>query len=166
MRVCCVITWKHYWVQRLSKLIFPRETQERDYLYGYLIYLLKNDPVNTVSSTSYRLLTAANRRTARRFRFRQSATKWVETLHPKLGFFYVLLTSKGGNIAFLPHPLRAMLCPCSVATYRKQHTPQLWMEGTGEGCRFFCSPKLPYLSTMSQQFFRRLSESQKWPYVL
>ena len=28
-------------------------------------------------------------------------------------FFNVLLTSKGGNIAFLPHPLRAMLCPCS-----------------------------------------------------
>ena len=27
--------------------------------------------------------------------------------------FYVFLTSKGGNIAFLPHPLRAMLCPCS-----------------------------------------------------
>ena len=32
---------------------------------------------------------------------------------PKNGLFYVLLTSKGGNIAFLPHPLRAMLCPCS-----------------------------------------------------
>ena len=28
---------------------------------------------------------------------------------PKTGLFYVLLTSKGGNIAFLPHPLRAML---------------------------------------------------------
>ena len=32
---------------------------------------------------------------------------------PKTGLFYVLLTSKGGNIAFLPHPFRAMLCPCS-----------------------------------------------------
>ena len=32
---------------------------------------------------------------------------------PKSGLFYVLWTSKGGNIAFLPHPLRAMLCPCS-----------------------------------------------------
>ena len=30
------------------------------------------------------------------------------------------------------------------------------MEGTGEGCGFFCSPKSPYLSTMSQQFCRRL----------
>ena len=27
------------------------------------------------------------------------------------------------------------------------------MEGTGEGRGFFCSPKLPYLSTMSQQLF-------------
>ena len=30
------------------------------------------------------------------------------------------------------------------------------MEGAGEGCGFFCSPKSPYLSTMSQQFCRRL----------
>ena len=32
---------------------------------------------------------------------------------PKTGLFYVLLTSKGANIAFLPHPLRAILYPCS-----------------------------------------------------
>ena len=44
-------------------------------LYGYLTYLLKNDPVNIVISTSYRLLTFANRTTARRFQFRQSVTK-------------------------------------------------------------------------------------------
>ena len=30
------------------------------------------------------------------------------------------------------------------------------MEGSGEGCGFFSSLKLPYLSTMSQQFCRRL----------
>ena len=30
------------------------------------------------------------------------------------------------------------------------------MEGTGEGCGFFSSLKLPYLSTMYQQFCRRL----------
>ena len=43
-----------------------------------------------------------------------------------------------------------------------------WEENmyTGEGCGFFCSPKLPYLRTMIQQFCCRLSESQKWPYVL
>ena len=32
---------------------------------------------------------------------------------PKSRLFYVLSTSKGGNIAFLPHPLRTMLGPCS-----------------------------------------------------
>ena len=47
-------------------------------------------------------------------------------------------------------------CVLVLATYRKQHTPQLWMEGTGEGCGFFCSAMLAYLSTMSQQFCRRL----------
>ena len=59
-----------------------------------------------------------------------------------------------------------MQCCADVqATYRKQQTPQLWMEGTGEGCRLFCSLKLPYFSWMSQQFCWRLSESQKWPYI-
>ena len=33
------------------------------------------------------------------------------------------------------------------------------MEGTGNGCTFFCSLKLPHLSC------RRLSESQEWPYI-
>ena len=77
---------------------------------------------------------------------------------PKTGLFYVLLTSKGGNIAFLSHPLCAMCCALVLAAYRKQQTLQLWMKGTGEGCRFFCSPKLPYLRTMSQQFCRRLKD--------
>ena len=73
-------------------------------------------------------------------------TKWVETLRPKLGFF---------TIYKLQNP--SMQCCADVrATYRKQPTPQLWKEGTGEGQRFFCSLKLPYLSTMSQQFWRRL----------
>ena len=56
-------------------------------------------------------------------------------------------------------------CALVLATYRKQQIPQLWMEGTGEGCGFFCSPKLPYLSTMSQQFCRRLWALQFSPYV-
>ena len=56
-----------------------------------------------VTSTSYRLLTGANRTAACRFQFRQSATKWlVETLRPKRSFFYILLTSKGVNKAFSP----------------------------------------------------------------
>ena len=65
---------KYYRVQRLSKLIFPRKTQERHYM-GILSIFGKNDPVNIVTSTSYCLLTCANRTTVRRFRFRQSATK-------------------------------------------------------------------------------------------
>ena len=59
---------------KIVKTNFPSRNTGKG-LYGYLIYLLYNDPVNIVSSTSYRLLTAANRTTARRFRFRQSATK-------------------------------------------------------------------------------------------
>ena len=44
---------------------------------------------------------------------------------PKTGLFYVLLTSKGGNIAFLPHPLRATLCPCSSYLQKTTNTPTL-----------------------------------------
>ena len=48
---------------KIGKTNFPsKNTAKR--LYGYLIYLLKNDKVNIVISTSYRLLTAANRTTA------------------------------------------------------------------------------------------------------
>ena len=37
-------------------------------------------------------------------------------------------------------PIRSMqCCTAAQATFRKQQTPQLWMEGTGEGCGFFCS---------------------------
>ena len=85
----------------------------------------------------------------------QSATKWVETLRPKLGFFTVYKLQK--EEIYLSSPIPSVQCCALVlATCRKQQTPQLWMEGTGEGCGFFCSPKLPYLSTMSQQFCRRL----------
>ena len=51
----------------------------------------------------------------------------------------------------------SMQCSADVqATYRKQQTPQLWTEGAEEGCKFFCSLNLPYLSTMSQLFCRSL----------
>ena len=59
---------------KIVKTNFPSKNTGNG-LYGYLIYLLKNDPVNIVISTSCRLLTGANRTTARRFRFRQSVTK-------------------------------------------------------------------------------------------
>ena len=38
-------------------------------------------------------------------------------------------------------------CALVLATCRKLQTPQLWMEGTGGESGFFCSPKLPDLST-------------------
>ena len=59
---------------KIVKTNFPSKNTGKG-LYGYLIYLLKNDAVNIVISTSYCLLTGANKTTARRFRFRQSATK-------------------------------------------------------------------------------------------
>ena len=56
-------------------------------------------------------------------------------------------------MAFSPPPP-----PCNVVPQfelpieNKKHPNFEW--GTG-GCAFFCSLKLPYLSTMSQQFCRR-----------
>ena len=67
-------------------------------------------------------------------------------------------------------PISSMQCSADVrATYLKKQTPQLCMEGTGEGCGFLCSLKVPCLSTMSQQFCRRLkvrdvSISAPWCY--
>ena len=75
---------------------------------------------------------------------------------PKTGLFHVLLTSKRRKYSFPPPIPSVQCCSLVLATNRKQQTPQLWMEGTGVGCGFFCSPKLPYLSTMSQHFCRRL----------
>ena len=77
----------------------------------------------------------------------QSTTKWVETLLSIPGF--LLFTDfKSGKYSF-SSPIPFMQCCAAVrATYIKQ-TPQHRMEGTGEGCGFFCSLKLPYLSTMS-----------------
>ena len=66
--------WKTLPSTKIGKINFlSKHTATR--LYGYPIFLLKNDPVNIVISTSYRLLTGTNRTTAHRFRFRQSATK-------------------------------------------------------------------------------------------
>ena len=60
----------------------------------------------------------------------QSATKWVETLHPKLGFFH-FTDFKRGKYSF-SSPIPSMQCSATVwATYRTQQTLQLWMDGTG-----------------------------------
>ena len=86
----------------------------------------------------------------------QKAKKWVETLHPKR-VFWRFPDFKRGKYS-LSSPIPSMQCCAAVqATLRKQQTPQLWMEGTGDRCAWFlCSLKLPYLSTISQQFCRRL----------
>ena len=94
------------------------------------------------------------------FMLQISATKWVQTLHPK-GAFWHFPDFTRAKYSF-SSPIPSIQCCATVrATFRKQQTPQLWMEGTGEGCGFFCSLKLPYLSTISQQFCCRLSESRK-----
>ena len=59
-------------------------------------------------------------------------------------------------------------CVTVQATFRKQQTPQLWMEGVREGCGFLCSLKLPYLSTTYVSTILSLIEAlqlwwgQKW----
>ena len=51
----------------------------------------------------------------------------------ELRHFEVFLTSKGENIPF-PPPIPSMQCCTAVwATYRKQQTHHLWIEGTGGG---------------------------------
>ena len=94
----------------------------------------------------------------------QSATKWVETLCPNLGFFYVSLTSKGDNIAFPSPSPPSNVVPLFKLPIENNKHPTFEWRGQGRGVD--CSLRLPYLSTMSQQFCRRLSESQKWPYIL
>ena len=68
---------------KIVKTNFPSKNTGKG-LYGYLIFLLKNDkndPVNIVISTSYRLLTGARRTTARRFPLRLSESqKWPYVL--------------------------------------------------------------------------------------
>ena len=145
---------RNYWTTLLSTKIGKTNFTSKNTAtrwYGYPIYLVKNNLVTIAISTSYRLLTCAYRTTARRFPFRQSATKWVETLHPK-GAFWHFPDFTRGKYSF-SSPIPSIQCCATVwATFRKQETPQLWVEGTGEGCGFSCSLKLPYLSTMSQKF--------------
>ena len=104
--------------------------------------------MNIVISTSYHLLTGANRTTAPRFRFRHSEKN--ELKHFALNWAFLHLTDfKRGKYSF-PSPIPSMQCCATVrATYRKQQISQLWMGGTGEGWGIFRSLKLPYVSTVS-----------------
>ena len=60
----------------------------------------------------------------------QSTTKWVETLRPKWAFWR-FPDFKRGKDSF-SSPIPSMQCCATVrATFRKQETSQLWMEGIG-----------------------------------
>ena len=146
--------WKTLPSTKIGKTNFPSKNTTTRW-YRYPIYLVKNDPVNIVISTSYRLLTCAYRTTARRFWFRQSATKWVETLRPKCTFWRFPDFERGKDSFSSPIP--SMQCCATVrATFRNKKHPNFEWRGQGRGRGFLCSLKLPYLSTMSQQFCRRL----------
>ena len=72
----------------------------------------------------------------------QSAIKWVETLRPKWTFWRFPDFKRGKDSVSSPIP--SMQCCATVrATFRKQETSQLWMEGTGEGCGFLCFRSYP-----------------------
>ena len=60
------------------------------------------------------------------------ATTWVETLCPKLGFFYVLLTSKRGNIAF-PSPVPYIQCSTAVQATDKKTKNTSTLNGGDRG---------------------------------
>ena len=80
--------------------------------------------------------------------------------------FDVFRTSKGKKIAFPPPSSPCNVVPLFELPLENKKHPNFEWRGEGRGCGFLCSLKLPYLSTMSKQFCRRLSESQKWRHIL
>ena len=79
----------------------------------------------------------------------QSAIKWVETLRPKWTFWRFPDFKRGKDS--VSSPIFSMQCCATVrATFRKQETSQLWIEGTEEGCGFLCFRSYPI---WVQQFF-------------
>ena len=80
-----------------------------------------------------------------------------ELRHFALNWAFLCFTDfKRGKYNFST-PIPSMQCCAAVqATYRKQQTSQLRMEGTEEECGYFCSLKLPYLRTIFQLFCGQL----------
>ena len=80
---------------------------------------------------------------------KQWAIKWVETLRPKqwatkwveilrqTGLFYVLLTSKGGNIAFPPPSPRCNAVPMFKLPTENNKHPNFKWRGQGRGADSF-----------------------------
>ena len=88
----------------------------------------------------------------------QSATKWVETLRPKWTFWRFPDFKRGKDNVSSPIP--SMQCCATVrATFRKQETSQLWMEGTGEGCGFLCFRSYPIWVQCLNNF---VADCSKW----
>ena len=87
----------------------------------------------------------------------QSATKWVETPRPKSTFWRFPDFEREKDSFSSPIP--SMQCCATVrATFRKQETSQLWMEGEGRGVWILMFSEV--------SLCRRLSESQKWRHIL
>ena len=66
------------------------------------------------------------------------------------GAFLMFCQLKKGKLKLTLHHSLVQCFATVWALCRKQLTPQLWMEGRGEGCGLFCFQKLPHLKTVSQ----------------
>ena len=67
---------------------------------------------------------------------KQWATKWVETLH-QTGLFYVLIASKGGNIAFPPPSRPCNVVPMFKVPIENNKHPNFKWRGQGRGVDSF-----------------------------
>ena len=161
--------WKTLLSPKIGKTNFPsKNTATR--LYGCPIYLLKNDLVNIVISMSYRLLTGANRTTVCTLNwFRQSVTKWVETLCPKLGFL-CFTDFKRRKYRFSSDP---PFSPCNVVPMfelpiENNKHPNFEWRGQGRGVNSFvlwgCPIWLQCLNNFVADF--RVSTYIIWSYLL
>ena len=84
------------------------------------------------------------------------------------GLFDIFLTSKEENIAFPPPSAPCNVVPLFKLPLENNKHPNFEWRGQGRGVHgFLCSLKLPYLSTISQQFSCRLIAAVgKWWLVL
>ena len=84
------------------------------------------------------------------------------------GLFDIFLTSKEENIAFPPPSAPCNVVPLLKLPLENNKQPNFEWRGQGRGVHgFLCSLKLPYLSTISQQFCCRLIAAVgKWWLVL
>ena len=97
----------------------------------------------------------------------QSTTKWVETLGPKLDF-YILLTSKRGNIAFLPPSPPCNVVPmCELPIENNKH-PNFEWRGQGRVTDSFVLQIYPIWVECSylQLWLRQIPRQNKEKYFI